>query len=54
MIVLYPEMVQAGREAYWEARSNRLDEEHVIAAVYIAMRMVEEMANIPVDTEVVH
>ena len=53
MITVYPEMVQAGCEAYWEARKNRLSDEEIVAVVFLAMRMVEAIADMQ-PGEVVH
>lgn len=41
--LILPEMLEAGMQAYHEARLNRLSQHDTVIAVFLAMRVVEEI-----------
>lgn len=53
-VLLLPEMLAAGVEALDEANRRELDPANVCVAVYLAMRVVEQLAMDDQKAEVLH
>lgn len=53
-VVIFPEMITAGEEAFREGKSSGLDDAQICLVIYLAMEAVREIALLRTTTETVH
>lgn len=49
-VVIFPEMIVAGKEALGEGRENGLDDAQICIVIYLAMEAIREMSQMPQET----
>ncbi len=52
--MIFPEMLQAGLEAYIECRDRNLEDSDVVVAVFLAMQSVYQMRVMRDENETIH